>query len=200
MESWQAVLLAVGGLAFFVLLLFGTAKITSGFLGRDQPRPPKPSSESPAATTTALTATWSCSGSGAFTAKKNLGQVCRTIASGCGGRRLLRCLRPASRGASRRRTADTFRGDDMIAITGSGGGIGNATARLALEAGAKVVAGDVNLLGTVWLARAAVRQFREPVAKRPLVGQTRQPRPARGVRAALDRVSWGTETSWWGGS
>jgi len=124
--------------------------------------------------------------------------------------------------------------DTVIAITGAGGGIGNATARLALEAGAKVVAGDlreaglrelieewgpervataagdirdeatsdalvrraveafgridsvvanagigfygglldatpdqvrlmvdVNLLGTVWLARAAVRQFRE---------------------------------------
>ena len=124
--------------------------------------------------------------------------------------------------------------DTVIAITGAGGGIGNATARLALEAGAKVVVGDlhdsglkdlldewgtervalasgdirdeatsdalvrravdafgridsvvanagigfygglldataeevrlmvdVNLLGTVWLARAAVRQFRE---------------------------------------
>lgn len=124
--------------------------------------------------------------------------------------------------------------DTVIVITGAGGGIGNATARLALEAGAKVVAGDlsgtsvkdlfeewgpgrvavaegdirdeatsealvrraveafgrldsvvanagigfygglldatpdqirlmvdVNLLGTVWLARAAVQQFRE---------------------------------------
>lgn len=124
--------------------------------------------------------------------------------------------------------------DTVIAITGAGGGIGNATARLALEAGAKVVVGDlqeagvkdlvqhwgpdrvafaggdvcdeatsealvgraveafgridsvvanagigfygglldatpdqirlmidVNLLGTIWLARAAVRQFRE---------------------------------------
>lgn len=124
--------------------------------------------------------------------------------------------------------------DSVIALTGAGGGIGNATARLVLEAGAKVVAGDlqatglthlledwgpdrvavctgdvrdeatsealvrtaveafgrldsvvanagvgfyggvldatpeqirlmvdVNLLGTVWLARAAVRQFRE---------------------------------------
>lgn len=124
--------------------------------------------------------------------------------------------------------------DTVIAITGAGGGIGNATARLALQAGARVVAGDqrepdlkellkdwgpervavtvgdirdeassdalirraveafgridsvvanagigfygglldatadevrlmveVNLLGTVWLARAAVRQFRE---------------------------------------
>lgn len=124
--------------------------------------------------------------------------------------------------------------DTVIAITGAGGGIGSATARLALEAGAKVVAADlrepdlkdlleewgpervavaagdirdeatsdalvrraveafgridsvvanagvgfygglldatpeqvrlmvdVNLLGTVWLARAALRQFRE---------------------------------------
>lgn len=124
--------------------------------------------------------------------------------------------------------------DTVIAITGAGGGIGGATARLALQAGAKVVAGDlqesdvlhlveewgpgrvtiaagdirdeatsealvrrgveafgrvdsvvanagvgfygglldatteqirlmveVNVMGTVWLARAALRQFRE---------------------------------------
>jgi NADP-dependent 3-hydroxy acid dehydrogenase YdfG len=115
--------------------------------------------------------------------------------------------------------------DTVVVVTGAGGGIGGATARLALEAGAKVVAGDVredavqplldewgadrvavatgdalvaagvaafgrvdsvvanagvgfygglldvdadqiglmidvNLKGTIWLARAAVRQFR----------------------------------------
>jgi NAD(P)-dependent dehydrogenase (short-subunit alcohol dehydrogenase family) len=34
--------------------------------------------------------------------------------------------------------------DTVIVITGAGGGIGGATARLALEAGAKVVVGDLN--------------------------------------------------------
>jgi len=33
--------------------------------------------------------------------------------------------------------------DTVVVVTGAGGGIGGATARLALEAGAKVVAGDI---------------------------------------------------------
>ena len=33
--------------------------------------------------------------------------------------------------------------DTVVVVTGAGGGIGGATARLALEAGAKVVAGEI---------------------------------------------------------
>lgn len=35
MGDWQAVLLALGGLALFVLILYGAVAIASGFLNRD---------------------------------------------------------------------------------------------------------------------------------------------------------------------